>query len=93
MDSLDFARMTAMSAVILAVAIGIALLIAIAGALLSPTVGVIGTALAALWARRTVKRRYAPRHAYNDRQAVAEGIRKGGRDYRLTGGQWVEVTA
>lgn len=98
MDSFDVSRMVAMSAAVLAWMIGVALLIAIAGALVSALADLnvwmaVASPVLAVAATFLHTGRSAGRHAYSRSQAVSEGIRKAGRSYRLTPDGWQEVTA
>lgn len=86
--SIETTRAVAVGATVLAILIGIALLIAILGALFAPALSACLTALAGMWAAVAGRRVYRSRHAYNARQARSEGIRKAGRAYRLTGRGW-----
>jgi len=88
MDSLTVARVVAVGATILCVLIGMALFLAIMGALFAPALSACLAALAATWTAWHGAKVYPPRHGYNKRQAASEGIVKAGRVYRLTGRGW-----
>lgn len=84
-------RAVAVGATVLVILIGIALTIAILGALFAPALSACVAALVSLWVTYVHPGRPTGRHAYNARQARCEGIRKAGHAYRLTGRGWEMV--
>ena len=89
--SIETTRAVAVGATVLAILIGVALTIAILGALFAPALEACLTALAATWTAWRVSGVYRARHAYNARQARSEGIRKAGQVFRLTNRGWEAV--